>query len=56
MENPFSKALSADPAPLGLAAFAFTTFLLSFVNAGLIPASGANVVVHWPLPTAAWDS
>jgi succinate-acetate transporter protein len=26
----------ADPAPLGLAAFALTTFFLSFVNAGLI--------------------
>ncbi len=30
------KALMADPAPLGLAGFAFTTFLLSFVNAGWI--------------------
>ncbi len=28
------KALLADPAPLGLAGFAFTTFLLSFVNVG----------------------
>jgi succinate-acetate transporter protein len=27
----------ADPAPLGLAAFALTTFLLSLVNAGVIP-------------------
>ena len=26
----------ADPAPLGLAAFALTTFFLSFVNAGLV--------------------
>ncbi len=43
--NLFSKALSADPAPLGLAGFAFTTFLLSFVNAGLIPKTGTNVVV-----------
>jgi succinate-acetate transporter protein len=28
------KALLADPAPLGLAGFAFTTFLLSFINIG----------------------
>ena len=27
----------ADPAPLGLAAFALTTFLLSLVNAGVMP-------------------
>ncbi len=39
------KALSADPAPLGLMAFAFTTFLLSFVNAGIIPAAGGLDVV-----------
>lgn len=34
----------ADPAPLGLAAFALTTFVLSSVNAGLIP-KGAEPVV-----------
>jgi succinate-acetate transporter protein len=34
----------ADPAPLGLAAFALTTFFLSFVNAGLLPASVEPVV------------
>ena len=28
----------ADPAPLGLAAFALTTFVLSFVNTGLFKA------------------
>ena len=39
------KALTADPAPLGLAAFAFTTFLLSFKNAGFLPASTANIVM-----------
>jgi succinate-acetate transporter protein len=39
------KALMADPAPLGLAAFAFTTFLLSFANAGWLPASTASVVL-----------
>lgn len=42
-ESPFTKALSADPAPLGLAGFAFTTFLLSFTNAGIISAGGAVV-------------
>jgi uncharacterized protein len=34
----------ADPAPLGLAAFALTTFFLSFVNAGWVPASVQPVV------------
>ncbi len=42
---PSEKALLADPAPLGLAAFAFTTFLLSFANAGILPASTVGVVV-----------
>lgn len=35
----------ANPAPLGLAGFGLTTILLSCVNAGLIPAAGANAVV-----------
>jgi len=39
------KALMADPAPLGLAGFAFTTFLLSFTNAGWIPAASVGVVL-----------
>jgi uncharacterized protein len=34
----------ADPAPLGLAAFALTTFFLSFVNAGLVPDTVEPVV------------
>lgn len=34
----------ADPAPLGLAAFALTTFLLSLFNAGLLPEAGKPVV------------
>jgi succinate-acetate transporter protein len=34
----------ADPAPLGLAAFALTTFVLSCVNAGWVPASVEPVV------------
>src|SRR4051794_4069956 len=34
----------ADPAPLGLAAFALTTFVLSLVNAMWIPASAVPVV------------
>ena len=37
----------ADPAPLGLAAFAFTTFLLSFANAGWL--AGTAVFVVMPL-------
>ncbi|HEY7042075.1 MAG TPA: acetate uptake transporter [Nocardioidaceae bacterium] len=34
----------ADPAPLGLAAFALTTFVLSCVNSGIIPDSTEPVV------------
>jgi succinate-acetate transporter protein len=34
----------ADPGPLGLAAFALTTFVLSFANAGLIEGAGAAVL------------
>src|SRR5690242_16041011 len=35
----------ADPAPLGLAAFALTTFVLSFFNADLVGAGGEPVVL-----------
>jgi len=35
----------ADPAPLGLAGFAMTTFILSFVNANLISEKGSGDVV-----------
>src|SRR6185503_17618771 len=35
----------ADPAPLGLAAFALTTFLLSLVNAGFMPPEAEPVVL-----------
>ena len=34
----------ADPAPLGLAAFALTTFMLSMVNSGILPATVEPVV------------
>jgi succinate-acetate transporter protein len=34
----------ADPAPLGLAAFALTTFVLSFFNAGLVSDGGEPIV------------
>jgi uncharacterized protein len=34
----------ADPGPLGLAAFALTTFVLSMFNAGLVSAGGEPVV------------
>src|SRR3954464_11352104 len=34
----------ADPAPLGLAAFALTTFVLSFFNAGLVDSAGEPIV------------
>ena len=35
----------ADPAPLGLAAFALTTFVLSTFNAGLVDAKGEPLVL-----------
>jgi succinate-acetate transporter protein len=35
----------ADPGPLGLAGFALTTFVLSAVNAGLVPKAGEPVVL-----------
>jgi len=35
----------ADPAPLGLAGFAMTTFLLSFANANLISEKGGGAVI-----------
>lgn len=35
----------ADPAPLGLAAFALTTFILSTFNAGLLPKSAEVVIL-----------
>jgi succinate-acetate transporter protein len=38
-------ATSANPAPLGLCAFALTTFVLSSINAGWFPAGAQNVVV-----------
>jgi succinate-acetate transporter protein len=43
---PAAPAMSiADPAPLGLAAFALTTFVLSFFNAGLVSKAGEPVVL-----------
>lgn len=36
---PFTGADIADPGPLGLAAFAMTTFVLSVFNAGILPHS-----------------
>ena len=42
--RPTAAAAIADPAPLGLAAFALTTFVLSSVNAGLLPATVEGVV------------
>ena len=35
----------ADPAPLGLAAFALTTFVLSFFNAGIVSDTGEPIVL-----------
>lgn len=44
----------ADPAPLGLAAFALTTFVFSLVNAGIIPQPEGpeNQIVNLYLPLA----
>ena len=43
--SPPAVAAIADPAPLGLAAFALTTFVLSSFNAGLLPATAEGVVL-----------
>jgi succinate-acetate transporter protein len=40
-----SASAIADPGPLGLAGFAFTTLLLSFANADIIKEKGAIVIV-----------
>jgi len=40
----FESFTPADPGPLGLNGFALTTFLLSLVNAGCIPAAAAGHV------------
>jgi uncharacterized protein len=40
-----TSVAKADPAPLGLAAFALTTFVLSFANAGIIGGSSVEIVV-----------
>jgi len=40
-----AAAAVANPAPLGLAAFALTTFVLSVVNAGLVSSNGINDVL-----------
>ena len=38
-------AAIANPAPLGLSAFALTTFVLSSINAGWFPAGGTTIIV-----------
>jgi succinate-acetate transporter protein len=43
--SPPAPRLVADPAPLGLAAFALTTFVLSFFNAGILNTAGEPVVL-----------
>ena len=46
MSEKLSESIMAgDPAPLGLAGFAFTTFLLSFVNSGIF--GGAASGTAW---------
>ena len=37
--------ITADPGPLGLAAFALTTFVLSFFNSGLVSEKGIPIVL-----------
>jgi len=45
----------ADPARLGLAGFARTTFVLSAVNAGWIPKHGEPVVLGFAFAYGAFD-
>ena len=53
-QNPGAAPPLADPAPLGLAAFALTTFVFSLVNAGIIPAGEPpeQSIVNLYLPLA----
>src|SRR3954453_2324751 len=45
-EVPFPvKPITADPGPLGLAAFALRTFVLSFFNSGLVNEKGLPIVL-----------
>jgi len=44
VQPPRPPGSHTDPAPLGLAAFALTTFLLSTVNAGWLPDTVEPVV------------
>ena len=44
------KDTTANPAPLGLVAFGLTTLLLSFINAGIIPADSLPVVLATAIP------
>jgi len=39
------RPITADPGPLGLAAFALTTFVLSFFNSGLVSDKGLPIVL-----------
>jgi hypothetical protein len=43
-EAPPAVPVTANPAPLGLAAFALTTFVLSMFNAGLVGSAGEPIV------------
>jgi succinate-acetate transporter protein len=43
--EPFARVTIADPGPLGLAAFAMTTFVLSMFNANLVNEKGLPVVL-----------
>ena len=58
--DPTASALSrigwtpADPAPLGLAGFAMTTFVLSMFNAQLVGSGGEPVVLGLATAAAAW--
>src|SRR5213080_1266329 len=40
-----TKPVTADPGPLGLAAFALTTFVLSIFNSGLMSEKGLPIVL-----------
>jgi succinate-acetate transporter protein len=44
MSTPRWYTTVADPAALGLAGFAMTTFVLSLANTGLIPGAGSSVL------------
>ena len=51
LRRPDRRVDLANPAPLGLAGFAATTFMLSMINANLVNHNSLTGVLAWRWPT-----